>query len=139
MLQTGSSFPDVEPFKDVPGIGPIGACRFSANIQTPHRFSNVRNIWRYCRLGVNRRRRDGKLLSLPRLDRAGCGQLKDVTRKAFDAAMRRKDDNAFKRAYARSLESTHDKSHARLSVQRKIVSVLRAMWLTMTPYRKELA
>jgi len=138
MLHSASSFPEVELFKAVPGMGPIGACRFSAYIQTPHRFSNLRKLWRYCRLGVSRRSSDGKLLSYPRLDRAGCGRLKDVSRKAFDAALRRKDDNAFKRAYERALESTHDKTHARLSVQRKIVSVLRAMWLTQTPYRDEL-
>jgi hypothetical protein len=133
-----SSFPEVELFKAVPGMGPIGACRFSASIQTPHCFSNVRKLWRYCRLGVSRRSSDGKLLSRPRLDRAGCGRLKDVTRKAFDASQRRTDDNAFKRAYERALESTHDKTHARLSVQRKIVSVLRAMWLTLSPYRDQM-
>ena len=93
---------------------------------------------RYCRLGVIRRSSDGKLLSRPKLDPSGCGRLKDVTRKAFDASMRRKDDNMFKRAYERSLQSTHSKTHARLSVQRKIVSVLRAMWLTQTPYRDEM-
>ena len=27
------------------------ACRFSAHVQTPHLFSKVRKIWRYCRLG----------------------------------------------------------------------------------------
>ena len=95
----------------------------------------MRKLWRYCRLGVSRRSSDGKPLSRPRLDPAGCGRLKDVTRKAFDAALRRKDDNLFKRAYERSLASTYNKTHARLSVQRKIVSVLRAMWLHMTPYR----
>lgn len=138
MLQAAKSFPEVELFKAVPGIGPITACRFSAYIQTPHRFSTVRKIWRYCRLGVSRRSSDGKLLSHPKLDPSGCGRLKDVTRKAFEAALRRKDDNMFKRAYERSLSSTHNKTHARLSVQRKFVSVLRAMWLHMTPYRDEL-
>lgn len=135
MLQAARSFPEIELFKAVPGIGPLGACRFSAYVQTPRRFSNVRKLWRYCRLGVSHRSSDGKPLSRPRLDPAGCGRLKDVTRKAFDAALRRKDDNLFKRAYERSLASTHNKTHARLSVQRKIVSVLRAMWLHMTPYR----
>lgn len=138
MLQAAKSFPEVELFKAVPGIGPITACRFSAYIQTPHRFSTVRKLWRYCRLGVSRRSSDGKLLSHPKLDPSGCGRLKDVTRKAFNAAMRRTADNMFKRAYERSLASTHNKTHARLSVQRKFVSVLRAMWLDMTPYRDEL-
>lgn len=87
---------------------------------------------------MSRRSSDGKLLSHPKLDSSGCRRLKVVTRKAFNAAMRRTDDNMFKRAYERSLASTHNKTHARLSGQRKFVSVLRAMWLDMTPYRDEL-
>ena len=35
------------------------------------------------------------------------------------------------------LETTHDATQARLTVQRKIVSTLRAMWLTRTPYCEE--
>jgi len=31
-----------------------------------------------------------------------------------------------------------DRTHARLTVQRKIASTLRAMWLNQTPYRDEL-
>jgi len=64
--------------------------------------------------------------------------LKDVSRKAFEVAVRSQKDNGFKRAYQRALETTHDKTHARLTVQRKIVSTLRAMWLSMTPYGDEL-
>lgn len=138
MIAAAKSFPEIALFRDVPGVGPIGACRFSAYIQTPHRFGNVRKIWRYCRLGVSHRSSDGKPLGHPKLDRAGCGQLKNVSRRAFEAALRRSDNNAFKRAYERALESTRNKIHARLSVQRKIVSVLRAMWLKMAPYRDEL-
>ena len=48
--------------------------------------------------------------------------------------MRSQKDNGFKRAYQRALETTHDKTHARLTVQRKIVSTLRAMWINQTPY-----
>jgi transposase len=137
MLQAAKSFPEVALFEAVPGMGPIGSCRFSAYLQTPHRFSNVRKLWRYCRLGVSHRSSDGKRIGRPRLDRAGCGRLKDVTRKAFTAALRSKGDNAFKRAYALSLERTHSETHARLNVQRKFASVLRAMWLQMSPYRDE--
>lgn len=138
MVEVAESFPEIALFEAVPGVGPVGACRFSAYVQTPHRFSNVRKIWRYCRLGVSHRTSDGKPLGHPKLDRAGCGQLKNVSRRAFDAALRRSDNNAFKRAYERALAATHNKTHARLSVQRKIVSVLRAMWLNMAPYCDEL-
>lgn len=61
---------------------------------------------------------DGKPLRYPKLDTSGCGRLKDVTRKAFEAALRSREDNLFKRAYEQALASTHNKTHARLSVQR---------------------
>jgi len=54
-------------------------------------------------------------------------------------AIRSRHDNGFKRTYQRALETTHDKTHARLTVQRKIVSTLRAMWITRTPYCDELS
>lgn len=139
MVKAGRQFPEIKLFADgVPGVGPIGAARFSAYVQTPHRFSNKRKLWRYCRLGVCYRSSDGQLLSHPKLDRAGCGPLKDVARKAFEVAINSEDDNQFKRAYEQALARTHDKTHARLTVMRKIVSVLRAMWLTNTPYQDEL-
>jgi transposase len=139
MLRAAQAFPEIRIFRTAPGVGPIGACRFSAYIHTPQRFSTTRKLWKYCRLSVSHRRSNGKPLRRPRLDRSGCGRLKDVSRKAFDVAIRSRRDNGFKRAYLRALETTHDATHARLTVQRKIVSTLRAMWLTMTPYGDELS
>jgi transposase len=139
MVKAGRQFPEIKLFQEtVPGVGPIGAARFSAYVQTPHRFSNKRKLWRYCRLGVSYRSSDGQLLSHPKLDRAGCGPLKDLARKAFEVAVNSEADNQFKRAYEQVLARTHDKTHARLTVMRKIVSVLRAMWLTNSPYQDEL-
>jgi transposase len=139
MLRAARAFPEIKLFRTAPGVGPIGACRFSAYIHTPSRFSSKRKLWKYCRLSVSHRSSNGKPLRRPRLDRSGCGRLKDVTRKAFDVAVRSRHDNGFKRTYQRALETTHDKTHARLTVQRKIVSTLRAMWITRTPYCDELS
>lgn len=138
MLRAAQVFPEIKLLRTVPGVGPIGACRFSAYIHTPNRFSTKRKLWKYCRLSVSHRSSNGKPLRRPRLDRSGCGRLKDVSRKAFDVAIRSRQDNGFKRTYQRALETTHDATHARLTVQRKLVSTLRAMWLTMTPYCDEL-
>jgi transposase len=138
MLRAAQAFPEIKLLRTAPGVGPIGACRFSAYIHTPSRFSSTRKLWKYCRLSVSHRSSNGQPLRRPRLDRCGCGRLKDVSRKAFDAARRSHQDNGFQRAYQRALEKTHDATHARLTVQRKIVSTLRAMWLTMTPYCDEL-
>lgn len=138
MLRAAQAFPEIKLLRTAPGIGPIGACRFSAYIHTPSRFSTTRKLWKYCRLSVSHRSSNGKPLRRPRLDRFGCGRLKDVSRKAFDVAIRSRQDNGFQRAYQRALETTHDKTHARLTVQRKIVSTLRAMWLNQTPYCDQL-
>jgi transposase len=138
MLKAAQALPEIRILRTAPGIGPIGACRFSAYIHTPQRFSSTRKLWKYCRLSVSHRSSNGKPLRRPRLDRMGCGRLKDVSRKAFEAALRSRADNGFKRAYLRALETTHDATHARLTVQRKIVSTLRAMWINQTPYCDEL-
>lgn len=138
MLRAAQAFPEIKLFQTAPGMGPIGACRFSAYVHTPQRFSSRQKLWKYCRLSVSHRSSNGKPLRRPRLDRCGCGRLKDVTRKAFEAALRTHQDNGFKRAYRRSLEQTHDAIHARLTVQRKIVSTLRAMWINQTPYDDQL-
>ena len=89
MLRVAQSFPEIKLFRTAPGIGPIGACRFSAYIHTPQRFSSKRKLWKYCRLSVSHRSSNGKPLRRPKLDYSGCGRLKDVARKAFEASVRR--------------------------------------------------
>jgi transposase len=128
MLKESRRFPEVARLDGVPGVGPVGACQFVAYIQNPHRFSNKRKTWRYCRLAVTCRSSDGRPLGFAQLDRAGVGRLKAMTHAAFLGAMRKKDDNLFKRCYRDGLERTHNPVHARLTTQRKIVSVLRALW-----------
>lgn len=138
MRQAGRSFPEVEMFNEVPGVGPLGACRFSAYVQTPHRFGNKRKLWRYCGLAVTDRRSDGKSLGHKGLDSCGIGALKDMSYKSWRAALRTTEDNALKRAYHQALVSTNDKTHARLTVQRKIVSILRAIWKSGRRYADSL-
>src|SRR5713226_5435841 len=92
MLRAAQAFPEIKLFRTAPGVGPIGACRYSAYIHTPSRFSSKRKLWKYCRLSVSHRSSNGKPLRRPRLDRSGCGRLKDVSRKAFDAAVRSRQD-----------------------------------------------
>ena len=140
MLRAAQAFPEIKLLRTVPGVGPIGACRFSAYIHTPSRFSSKRKLWKYSRLSVSHRSSNGKPLRRPKLDySSGCGRLKDVSRKAFDVSQRLRTDNGFKRTYQRALETTHDKTHARLTVQRKILSTMRAIWISRTPYRDELS
>lgn len=134
MIECSRQFPEIKLLQTAPGVGIITACKFVAYLQTPKRFSNKRQLWRYCRLGVTRRESNGKRLSYPRLDRSGVGSLKDVSRKIFEAALRTKKDNLFKRSFEKSLTETKNKVHARLYTQRKILATLRAMWIKLKPF-----
>jgi transposase len=135
MKRESERYPEVERFDDVPGLGVVSACRFSAYLQTPHRFSSKRKLWRYCRLGITDRQSDGKPLGRQALDWNGNGRLKEMSRTAFLGAMRKADDNLFKRTYRGTLQRTHNETHARLTTQRKILAVLLAMWKGGTKFR----
>lgn len=136
-LRTASNrFPQIKRFQTMPGIGLILACVFFAYIQDPERFKTRQRLWRYCRLGIARQMSSGKPLGPECLDRNGCPALKNLSRQAFLAAMATKKSNAFKTAYAASLERTHDKDHARLNVQRRILLVLWTMWLNGQDYKE---
>lgn len=133
MLAVGRAFPEVARFQDVPGIGPVWACTFSAYIQTPHRFRTKRQLWRYCGLGITNRQSNGEPLGRQRLDSSGVGILKGLSFQAFCAS--RLGDNEFQRHYQESLARTQDRTHARLNTQRKILAILWAMWKHNQPYQ----
>jgi transposase len=48
MTSLGRNYPEIKEFKNMPGMGPIGAHTFDAYIQTPHRFAKRSRFWRYC-------------------------------------------------------------------------------------------
>jgi transposase len=131
-------YPEIARFDQVPGVGVVSSCRFSAYIQTPHRFSSKRKLWRYCRLGITDRQSDGKPLGRQSLDWNGNGRLKEMSRTVFNGAMHQGGDNLFKRTYRGALQRTHNQTHARLSTQRKILAVLWAMWKGGTEYQDKI-
>jgi transposase len=62
MVEVGRSYPEVARFQEVPGIGAVWACTFSGYIQTPHRFSTKRKLWRFSGLSIKNRSSNGKPL-----------------------------------------------------------------------------
>ncbi len=137
MKKLGRNYPEINEFKKMPGIADISSHIFDAFIQTPHRFAHKNRLWKYCRLSITSRSSDGKQLGFQRIDnRSGIGELKSLSYRAFMSAM--KGDNEVKRFYLSSLERTHDKKHARLNTQRKILAVMYSIWKKGVPYRAEL-
>ena len=133
-LSIAKDIPIVRAYEEMPGIGPVLASRFCAYVVCPSRFPNSRKLWRYAALGVTNYVSAGKQLKRQHLDPMGNHCLKDLSMKAFLAAMRTKGDNRFKRAYANTLAHTGNADHARLTCQRKILAVMLAMWKDGTPY-----
>jgi len=133
-MSMASSIPVVRAWQAIPGVGPYVAAIFCAYVKCPKRFSDVRKLWRYSRLGITQCISGGKDLKRQRLDRMGNGSLKAISMTAFRGAMHSSSDNRFKRAYANTLANTGSEVHARLTVQRKMLQVMWAMWLYGTPY-----
>lgn len=136
MKQLGRKYPEIKEFKRIPGIGEILAHIFDAFIQTPERFVNKRQLWRYCRLGVTDRSSDGKPLGYKRLDRSGVSELKSLAYQAWLSAM--KTDNEVRRFYSNSFGRTLTRVHARLNTQRKIIAVMYGLWKRGQAYRPQL-
>jgi transposase len=134
----GKAFWEVKEFQRIPGIGPIAAHTFSAIIEQPERFTNRNQLRRYCRLAVTGRSSDGTPLGYERLDRAGHGELKNLSYHAWRTACKSTTgDNAVKRCYQASRARTGDVRHARLNTQRKILETMWRMWLRRRPFDPE--
>ena len=136
MKQMGRNYPEIKEFKKIPGIADISAHIFDAFIQTPHRFAHKSRLWKYCRLAITHRTSDGKPLGYQRIDNtSGIGELKSLSYRAFMSSLR--GDNEVKQFYLNSLKRTHDKKHARLNTQRKILAVMYSIWKKGVAYRAE--
>jgi len=95
MLRAAQALPEIKLFRTVPGVGPIGACRFSAYIHPPRRFRSKRKLWKYCRL--SHRSSNGKSLRRPR---------RSLWRWSFEGCLAQSFRRG--RAYLQALETTHD-------------------------------
>ena len=136
LKRLGRKYAEIKEFEKIPGIGEIGAHIFDAIIQTPHRFVNRSQVWRYCRLGVTEHSSDGKPLGFKRLDRSGISEIKSLTYLGWMNAL--KKDNEVRRFYMASLKRTYDRVHARLNTQRKMITVMYGIWRKGEAYRPEL-
>lgn len=137
MVALGKKYPEIAHFQQVPGVGVIGAHVFDAYVQAPERFGWVGQLWRYAQLGICDRSSDGKPLGYRRLDRSGNSNLKAMSYYAWKGSLQTRQPNEVKSYYEQSLQRTHNKVHARLNTQRKILCVLWTIWKRKEPYRAE--
>jgi transposase len=117
----------------IPGIGQVLTAGYIATIVTPHRFATEGNLWTYGGFGVRHRQSGGR--SKP--DKAcseGNRVLKWIVSLHFNAVVRRKDDNRFKRYHLGRLQNELNAAKARRTTCRHLLSVVRAVWRNEQPY-----
>ncbi len=135
----GRPFRETSEFQKIPGIATVGSHVFAAIVEDPNRFEKISRLWRFCRLGVTDRTSDNKPLGYRRIDRAGHGELKNVSYTAWRTACKSTTgDNEVKRFYHASLARTGSVRHARLNTQRKIIEVMWTIWRKNRTYDPEL-
>lgn len=126
VVRQSGAFPAVERLKKIPGVADMGAARFFSYVQDPNRF-NRSTLNKYSKLAVVGSESGGKPLGGEHLNTDGNGTLKDLSRKAFDGAMRTKGPNGIKEFHRRSQQRTGKPNNARLNTQRKILAVMLAI------------
>ncbi len=131
-IKTGKEFWEIAEFMKIPGIGPVGAHRFSGYIQTPYRFRRSSQLIKFCSLSIRKFTSDGRKVARERLSKAGHGCLKGVANTAWTTSL--DSDNEVSRYYQDCLDRVGDPVHARLSTERKILITMWALWKKKQPY-----
>lgn len=135
----GRAFPEIAQFQRIPGIAAVGAHVFDGIVEDPDRFERISRLWRFCRLGITSRTSDNKPLGYERIDRAGHGELKNVSYTAWRTACKKTTgENEVRRFYQNSLSRTGSVRHARLNTQRKIIEVMWTIWRKGLAYDPEM-
>jgi transposase len=123
----------VRRFEELPGLGWIRGLTFYVYIDTPHRFQSKSALWRYCGLGLERRRSGVGPVKV-RLTNGGNRRLKDLLLGAARSAVAQ-GDNPFadKYRYWTQEEGMHPAT-ARRNVARAIACTLWSLWKTGSQY-----
>lgn len=132
--------------REIPGLGPVRVALLIAILQTPHRFRTRRKLWTYAGLGlvqddsgeyrivdgVVRRPRAPQLRGLNRNRRAG---LKEIFKSAALAAIHQ--PGPFQDYYQSRVQGGVDPAITRVSVARKLASLVLSLWKKGGRYRAE--
>jgi len=131
-------FEIIRYWNELPGIKWVRSSTMFAYLDTPWRFESVKELWKYCGVGLwryasgsdrNGAPKSGKVKMYPYVNR----RLKAcVLGAALDAI--RQDDNEFSEHYKRMVQDGVSPANARHTVGRKLLTVMFGMWKTQTRY-----
>lgn len=128
-------FPPAKRMLQVPQVGPVTAATFTAFLVTPSRFPSRSHIWSYCGFGIMTRK-SGHRAEPTRLRRSYNRHLKRAIKSAAVRLISR-SDGPFAAAYQARVQRGMLPYRARLSVSRKLIDVLCALWMRQEDYDPE--
>jgi transposase len=138
LLSESRKHPGQKILRTIPGLGPVRVARLLALLQTPHRFPNKRKLWGYGGLGLLTRgsaqyELRGDELVVARkgvrvrgLNPSHNAQLKDIFKGAALAVIQR--PGPLREAYQRCLREGTKEHLARLTIARKIATLVLTLW-----------
>jgi transposase len=132
LIRLAQKEPQVKRFTALPGIGWVRAITFWVYIDTPERFRKRSALWRYCGIGLERRR-SGDGPTRIRVTKGGNRHLKDLLLGAAKSAIAA-GDNPFADKYQAWIEKGTKRSDARRNVARALAGVLWSMWKSGSAY-----
>jgi transposase len=142
LIRHSKSYEIIRYWSELPGIALVRSTTMMAYLDTPWRFSSEKKLWKYCGVGLQRtasgtdrygRPNQGKLKLAWAVNR----RLKDVVLGGAMSAINQKQ-NIFAYEYERMIRNGLSESNARHAVARKLLSVLWAMWKTMSRFDESL-
>lgn len=117
----------------LPQIGVVSAATFVAYLVTPERFPSRKHLWSYCGFGLMTRQ-SGHRAEPTRLRSSYNRHLKRVIKSAVERQVGRRGDNPFALAYRARLRRGMLPTRAKLTICRKLIDVLCAMWISQEDY-----
>ncbi len=123
----------VRRFEKLPGIGWIRGITFYVYIDTPGRFPGKSALWRYCGIGLERKR-SGNGPARIRLSHQGNRRLKDLLLGGAVSAITQGDNPFADRHTHWTLEKGMHPSTARRNVARSLAATMWSLWKTGRSY-----
>ena len=122
----------MQRFCQIPQIGPVTATTFAAYLVTPERFPSRSHIWSYCGFGLTRRS-SGSHAEPVRIRRKYNRSLKRVIKSSAERMIWH-STHPFEASYQVRVQRGMLPKRAKLSICRKLIDVLCALWIKEQDY-----
>lgn len=126
LARAAARFPATRRFCQIPYVGPVTATTFAAFIVTPERFPSRSHMWSYCGFGLTRRS-SGSTSEPVRIRRKYNRALKRVIKSSVERMVWQRA-NPFALAYQQRVAGGMLPTRAKLTVARKLIDVMCAIW-----------